>query len=61
MKVELLSVAQLKDLVNAGQTDVLKQELMYSEYLADLANDSDNWFMLSILRNYMDLVKHYLS
>ena len=61
MKVELLSVAQLKDLVHAGQTDILEQELMYSEYLADLANQSDNWFMLSILRNYMDLVKHYLS
>ena len=61
MKIELLSVEHLKDLVHAGQFGILEQELMYSEYLADLASSNGNWFMLSILRNYIDLVNHYLS
>ena len=61
MNIKLLSIEQIFDLANAGQTDILNQELMYSVYLQALALDSDYQDLFHELVDYSNLIQSNLS
>ena len=59
MKIELLSPEQLSDLSQSGQSEILQQELVYSNNLAKYANYNDYPDLYRIICDYIDLVEDY--
>ena len=61
MQIEWLNVAQLKDLVHAGQTDILQQEIIHTMLVVKSLDYDKNPTLLRDLFNYVELIEHYLS
>ena len=60
MKIELLTIEQLSDLSQSGQSEILQQELVYSnDYLAKYANHNDYPDLYRIICDYIELVEDY--
>lgn len=61
MNIELLSIEQIFDLANAGQSAILEQEIDYSVYLQALALDSGYQDLFLELVDYSNLIQSNLS